>query len=335
MLRVRRISKVLDPEKKLLLALLLAQVPFTLLATRATWALFNSSWDSTFEISVGEWGEPPGHAGTSIEAHKTAVGFLETRTAYVWSLSKTAELAAPVDEDTFEIGYVIIAERNGEETLVAGVRGDVCVTNTGEMPTEGLAILEVVQAKSKKGKFEDWKYVELDLGEDPVLGGGKSHCYTYEIGFEPDEGVQYRNVARVTITNHSGWLPGGKHCPGEEPCPFGPEPKAEFSFPAVPEIVEIDGRIELVDVITCPLTFVCTCDAQLPFELNESSILKYSAAVEATEGLICGNVLNTASLYGEGGGVLGSATSWVNVCAPEEDVDEPREQAGEELGGDP
>ena len=113
----------------------------------------------------------------------------------------------------------------------AGVRGEICGCNKGEAPTENLAILDVIQVKTGADPFSDYLATPLDLGEKPELAPGETYCYQYEITFQPLEGASYRNVARVTITNHSGWLPGGAHCPGPEPCAFGPEPKAEFALP--------------------------------------------------------------------------------------------------------
>ncbi len=63
------------------------------------------------------------------------------------------------------------------------------------------------------------------------LAADTSRCYTYRVGFAPVEGVvNYRMVSHVTITNHSGYLPGSPHCTGPDLCPFGPDPKADFTI---------------------------------------------------------------------------------------------------------
>jgi hypothetical protein len=118
-----------------------------------------------------------------------------------------------------------------------GVQGQVCVTNGGERSTQGLRIVDCLQYKLGGEKYQALACQELDVSAMPVLGPGDSYCYPYRIQFEPIEGASYRNAASVTIENHSGWLPGGPHCPGLEPCPFGPEPKVGFSLPAEPEIM--------------------------------------------------------------------------------------------------
>ena len=144
--------------------------------------------------------------GTSLEAEKTAEGFVE--------------------------------ERQG--VIVYGVRGMVCVTNSGERPTENLQIVDVVQAKQQRQHFVNLHSAEVNLSEKPQLQPGETYCYAYEITFEPLEGdmVHYRNLALVTITNHSGWLPGSRNCPGPHPCPFGPKPKTGFELPSPPQIPE-------------------------------------------------------------------------------------------------
>lgn len=139
-------------------------------------------------------------AGTSLEAAKTATGFAEER----------------------------------EGITVYGVRGQICVWNDGDWPTENLRIVDVVQAIEPRQDIVNLASEEVDLSQKPALGPGENHCYAYEVTFEPLQGdkVHYRNLARVTITNHAGWLPGSHNCPGPEPCPFGPVVKAGFDLPA-------------------------------------------------------------------------------------------------------
>jgi hypothetical protein len=144
-------------------------------------------WAETLGVegaaSTGEW--PPPHAGTSLEADKTATGFYE----------------------------------DGEY----GVRGDICVSNVGERTTQGLAIVDQVQFKvpSHDG-FQDLEGASVEIAVLTELDPGEDECYSYEIEFASvEEAKAYRNVARVTITNHSGHI-------GEA---FGPAPKASFSLP--------------------------------------------------------------------------------------------------------
>jgi hypothetical protein len=114
------------------------------------------------------------------------------------------------------------------EASSAGVRGEVCATNTGDHPTTGLQALLRVQAHQRGGPFADLPGVELLLAPLDPLAPGVTTCLPYEIPFQLVGARAYRVAAQVTITNHSGWLPGGPHCPGPDACPYGPDPKAGF-----------------------------------------------------------------------------------------------------------
>lgn len=184
-----------------LLAFLFAKIWLTTTGSGETWAYFSGFEDQLINISTGLWASPTPPAGTSLEAEKTAAGFWEQR----------------------------------DEGDHIGVRGEVCVANDGDLPTENLAILDVVQIKVGSGEFVDYVSAPVDVSVSPLLMPGESRCYSYEIEFSPVERAKYRNLARVTITNHSGWLPGAAHCPGPEPCPYGPQPKAGFRLPGKPK----------------------------------------------------------------------------------------------------
>ena len=191
--------------------------------------LGNALWSEALviggSITTGEWPTPtpPGQSGTTLAAEKTAEGFYD-----------------------------------GD---VAGVRGEICVSNGGERATEGLMIVDQVQYRigndkekdegdsgegsateestvveasrpeGDTGQFQDLPGASVTIIPIEQIGPGGSQCYAYEIVFAPVPDAKYRNVAIVTIANHSGWMPGGNHCPGPEPCPFGPEPKADFDLP--------------------------------------------------------------------------------------------------------
>jgi len=157
-------------------------------------------------IQIGSWetSTPPGQAGTTLSAEKTAVGFAE--------------------------------EIDGE--IIYGVRGEICVSNGGERATEGLTIIDTVQVKAGAGGFEDYYSETVDVSIKPILEPGEGYCYPYEISFDPPvaEKTGFRNTAKVTIANHSGWLPGGNHCEGPDPCYFGPTPKIGFELPEPPTL---------------------------------------------------------------------------------------------------
>jgi hypothetical protein len=122
---------------------------------------------------------------------------------------------------------------NREGISIFGVRGEVCVENTGNQPTVGLTILDTIQFKSTSGGYQDITSMQVDISVKPVIEAGQAYCYPYEFTFTPIDGadVGYRNMVSVTILNYLEWLPGGIHCSGGDACAFGHNLTAEFTFP--------------------------------------------------------------------------------------------------------
>jgi len=223
-----------------------------------------------------------GQAGTTLSAEKTASGFWERYIVYDWTLEKS------VDPTSLEIKsgqsgsveYWLTATRTKVSELdKIGVRGQVCVTNGGERTTENLKIVDRVQYKTGAGQFQDLPGASQTIIPAQQLGPGESKCYSYEIEFTPVPGAIYRNVAKVTITNHSGWLPGGQNCPGPDLCPFGPEPKADFSLPGSPTIIEKDAEAHVIDVQTCPAGFTCTPSDLGPWHFTGSGSVHFTKEI--------------------------------------------------------
>jgi hypothetical protein len=197
--------------------------------------------------------------------------------------------------------YTIAVTRSGGpgESMVDG---QICVTNGGGA-TENLQIVDVVQYKLGSGKFEDYVSGVVDLSARPVLAPGESYCYPYSVSFTPVAGATYRNVARITITNHSGWLPGGNNCPGPDRCPFGPDPKADFSLPDSPDLGLANSTITVSDSNGGLWTFTesgsvsytetTTCDFNNPYPrmlTNVAMILETGQSASTTVQVVCVNI---------------------------------------------
>lgn len=142
---------------------------------------------------------PPGQSGTSLQAYKTA----QTR----WQ-----ENAA------------------GQTFLVFG---QICVMNGGEHATQGLTLFDQVEIKPRGEVWQPLPGANLLIAPEKPLEAGEVACFAYEIQLPYLPATTYRNTVQVTILNHSGWLPGGQNCPGAQPCPFGPRPRAEVEPPAL------------------------------------------------------------------------------------------------------
>lgn len=209
--------------------------------TLATLLLFATS--SSFLLTTRA--SPPQGNSTTLSATKTATGHLLQ--VYDWTIDKSV---TPGTLDLFTgdsgtVQYTVsLTKTPGLQT--ASVSGEICVTNNGSFPTENLAIVDEVQYKIGSGPFLLLTSLSVDMSAAPILNPGETHCYPYQITIIPVSGATYRNVAHVTITNHAGWLPGSNNCPGLIPCPFGPDPKANFSLPSTPDI-EVNGTVNVND----------------------------------------------------------------------------------------
>jgi DNA-binding response OmpR family regulator len=128
------------------------------------------------------------------------------------------------------LGTLVTAEGFVDEGET-GVHGQICITNQGKYPTEHLSVVDTIQAiGERKGMFTS---TTIDLDQNPIIEPNKSHCYPYDIIFEPiqEPNAKYNNIVSVTITNYSGLTPGSEYCPGPDPCSFGPMITTEFSLP--------------------------------------------------------------------------------------------------------
>jgi len=160
-----------------------------------------------------------------------------------WMFSETpsetpTETATPTPTAHAQAGTTLEAYKTVETRWPEGgdgstfiVFGQICVLNYGDRPTVGLRIVDQVEVKPKRKNWQALDGATLEILPNVQLEPGEVRCFDYELSVRYLPETAYRNTARVTILNHSGWLPGGKQCPGPDPCPFGPEPKVEFSPP--------------------------------------------------------------------------------------------------------
>jgi hypothetical protein len=141
-----------------------------------------------------------------------------------------------------------------EGITIIGLRGEICVANSGNYPTQDLTILDTLQYRIGAGELQDYLTIPIDISVKPVIGPMEGYCYPYEFVLEPiqEEAVSYRNITRVTIINHADWLPGGKNCDGPPTCPFGPEYFIEFIFKEGAVILTESSNTEPILIISPP-----------------------------------------------------------------------------------
>lgn len=124
----------------------------------------------------------------------------------------------------------LITSEGFVEKDATGVRGQICVTNTGAHPTENLFIVNSVQMPGQEENKST--LMNTNLSQKPVLDPGESYCYFYENTFEviAEKNIEYQSLASITITNYVGLESGTDHCPGTEPCSFGPNLISDFTI---------------------------------------------------------------------------------------------------------
>jgi hypothetical protein len=236
-------------------------------------------------------------AGTTLTATVTATG--HWKQTFGWSITKSASpdtwSLLPLETGTSEYTVTVTKTAVSDET---NIDGQICVTNGGSYPTENLQIVEVVQYKTGPGKFLDYATSVVNLSAKPVLAAGESNCYPYRVTFAPVAGATYRSVAHITITDHAGWMPGDKHCPGLSPRPFGPSPKADFNLPGSPDVVE-NGTITVSDSngmswsfndsgsVTYTETFACISDNDQGTHPNVATIAETGQSASASVQVNC------------------------------------------------
>lgn len=221
--------------------------------------------------TISIWPALAGQAGTTLTAYKTASGYWNKYLTYDWTISKTVNPTS-LEIKRGECGtvtYTIAVTRSlVSEQDVYGVSGQICVTNAGDVTTENLKLVDQVEYKTGAGQFQPlpgatWTYYPAQLGP------GETGCYDYNIPFTPVAGAIYRNSVKVTITNHSGHL-------GEE---WGPEPKADFSLPGEPTIIQTDEGARVIDQQVCPPGFTCTPSDPGPWSFSDSGSISFTKQV--------------------------------------------------------
>lgn len=227
-----------------------------------------------------------GQNGTTLMSEKTATGHWQQ--VYRWDIEKSvspSEWQLLVGDSATSAYTIDLIKSAPVDTY--SVTGSVCVTNGGAVDTENLTIVDVVQTKTGAGQYNDYLATNLDLSGKPVLGPGESYCYAYDIDFTPVPGATYRNVARITITNHSGQL-------GEA---FGPEPKADFAIPSTPTTVNDEVTVEDVaggisqkfntsSMIKYDKEFSCAATGETTYP-NTATILETGQSSEASVAIKC------------------------------------------------
>lgn len=157
-------------------------------------------------------------------------------TTYDWTVTKSADTTRLVlpNGQTGTVNYTVnLTKSAGTEAVY--MDGQVCVTNGGDVATQGLAGTLDVQLQPSTPIVTG---ATLDVSAHPVLAPGETYCYPYRVDLPvaPVPGGTYKVTSNVTITNHAG----------HEGTPFGPSSSATDIMPA--NQVPVHSEVVLTDV---------------------------------------------------------------------------------------
>lgn len=127
--------------------------------------------------------------------------------------------------------------------------------------------------------FQTIATVAVDTSARPVIGAGETYCYSYRAEFTPILNAVYRNEAKVAITNHSGYLPGGNKCSGPALCPFGPQYRVGFSLPSTFQTIYRDSNASVEDTFTPLSGFSVAASGDGPWKVSAGGTIDFSAII--------------------------------------------------------
>ncbi|HEX6795657.1 MAG TPA: hypothetical protein VF304_17555, partial [Casimicrobiaceae bacterium] len=233
-------------------------------------------------------------SGTGLTAYVSTASHLTT--TYVWSLAKSADPTTQMVAvgSSANVHWTISATRSASGMLGGYVDGQVCVSNTGPMPTQGLAIGVAISAPPSSSILAS---VSVDVSAKPVLAAGASECYAYQAMLAATAlvpGASYKATAHVSVTNHSGSLG----------TPSGPPPSATSLLPTT--AVPIDSTISVSDSNGKTFTFAS----------GGSQSYDQSIACASADGPHTITQNNTVTLQSASQSAQASASATVHCGAP-------------------
>jgi hypothetical protein len=253
---------------------------------------------------------------TTLTVSKTATGFAERQRQDSWwigkSVSPPSDTVLPGQSDT--LSYTIAIVRSpGTLTDVYGVRGRICIGNTGPAATDSLILDDHVQYRIPGDTALHNLYGGTISGfpASLTLAPGDTSCFDYEYRFTPVSGATYRNVVQASIDNYAGH-------PGVF---FGPEATADFTLPDGLETMVYDTSAVVTDYRYCPPGFSCTPSDSGPWYVSGDDTLRLTSTLH-NDSAPCGAfepVWDGATLTTAGGMQLSatdSAIVYTGDCSP-------------------
>jgi len=143
-----------------------------------------------------------------------------------------------------------------------GVRGEICITNTGTAPLENPLLDHLVYASQAGEIPAHFSTLLVDLSAHPVILPGETYCYSYDHPFTPSVGMLFMATANFRFGNACPLIPvtarrGPMVLSALSDQPADQIEMVPFSLPDVPEIFEdstptptvegaaLNGKIEI------------------------------------------------------------------------------------------
>ena len=157
-----------------------------------------------------------GNGKQSLVATQTAQGLWERRIEYDWTAQRyVKEIHVGHDMrllpernrveilpgQTVWVMWQVDAQRRlASDDVAKGVRGETCVSNTGQRSIAGFVVIEQVMAKNGSG-FHPVSGATVTIKSEKTLEANETRCVPYEVLFDAKANVEYRVVAGVAALN--------------------------------------------------------------------------------------------------------------------------------------
>lgn len=225
--------------------------------------------------------------GAFLNIEGKADGFWE-QTNSAWTIEKVSEsknLSLRIN-DFYNISYSIsVTKTPSAQTETKGVKGEVCIKNSGGQITENLKIENQIQYKSR-GNYKDLTGASQTLSGTQVEPGKKT-CTPFRIGFmAPLDATQFRVKSIATITNFF------KNHDQEKT----KSDTDSFKFPTAPIFNQDSATI--TDAIQCPQDYTCTPSDTGPWNTSNATVINYFILIKNVHAScsLPTNLKNTATL---------------------------------------
>jgi hypothetical protein len=159
-----------------------------------------------FSLALLPSGAESGPRGTTLTGEKTASVTITENARYPWTIRKNTipgEVPVTIPKgQSVTVPFTISVTRG---TLVverssSSITGEICLTNTGTVKTQGLSLTDQIEEKVNGS----WVLLgsPITISVPGELNPGATRCHAYEMtGIEPNPAGEYQNHAIASIDN--------------------------------------------------------------------------------------------------------------------------------------